>query len=112
VTRARIIRGAGVEEDATSAPPPAYNSERHPMWVGPHSGTCGNQGRRVRAPPVLYPLRMPSDADLGIEQPHKEDGNDDPEKWPLYIKQGCINRCFDDEASLKHSSFIIAAVFR
>jgi hypothetical protein len=55
----------------------------HPLWMGQYSGISGQQGRRVKPPPALFPRRAPSRQELGISTAH----DDDQSKWPLHIKQ-------------------------
>lgn len=54
-----------------------------PAKMGLRSGFVGDQGRRVRAPPKLFPLSPPSTADLGLAQPPAEE----VASWPLHVKR-------------------------
>lgn len=72
------IRGAG-------------NSTAKPMWMGQYSGFNGRQGKRIAAPPELFPKQTPSHKDLGIELPSSPDGT--KAQWKLHVKKdlACIN---------------------
>jgi hypothetical protein len=50
--------------------------------MGVRSGYTGDKGRRVRAPPQLFPLKPPTASDLGLPSPPF----DDVSSWPLHVK--------------------------
>ncbi len=66
------------------------NSTTKPMWMGRYSGFNGKKGKRITAPPELFPKNAPSAKDLGIEAPIVPD---DRSQWKLHVKKDmpCVN---------------------
>ena len=57
------------------------SDRRHPMWMGPHSGAVAAAGKRVPAPPELFPKRPPAGHELGLTK------KQDTASWPLKLKK-------------------------
>ena len=75
-------RQAAAERAALVAGTIGGGLPRHPTWVGPYAGFTGSRsGRRVSAPPRLFPLQPPSREAFGIDE-----GEDDPSTWPVHVK--------------------------